>query len=81
MINDVQVKILKALKQGEIKGFVTLWRIVGGGISTVKTELDDLIERGLVKDNRQSTWPFRRDFSLTERGIKFLEKYEELEAM
>jgi len=77
-IDDMEAEILKVLRNGEVQGFTKLRRLVGGSYTTIDLRLSRLNELGLVSEKRRA---FRRDFTLTEKGTKVLEKYEDLEAM
>ena len=60
-------EILITLLQGT-KNFSELLEKVGGSASTVKLRLDELVDTGLLQEDEQPVFPFKRTFKLTPKG-------------
>lgn len=49
-----------------------------GSSSTLEITVNDLIKWGLLSENREQKWPFKRTLSLTKSGMKMLGLLDEI---
>lgn len=72
----IPIRILLALKAGSL----TISGLIGAGIraEAFYRYRDYLVEKKLVRQEKQKAFPFRVHLSLTDKGKNFCAKFEEL---
>jgi DNA-binding HxlR family transcriptional regulator len=74
------VEILLQL-QGEPKNVIDLLSATGGSATTLENRISELINAGLVCEERQKSHPFKRVLNITNKGEQLVKTFSILEEM
>jgi uncharacterized protein YwgA/DNA-binding transcriptional ArsR family regulator len=61
-------EILLALREKPMHFTELQWK-VGGSLSTVQLRVEELLREGLIAEEEQKKWPFKRILKLTDKGM------------
>lgn len=77
MLTVTQQRVLLALK-GRKLTLSEIYQVAGMSPNTVQRAVEELKSMGLVKEDRENTFPRRRYFTLSEKGVKVVELLEKM---
>lgn len=72
------VEVLFALLEGP-KGFTELSSDAGGSLSTIKLRVEELIDSGVIKEEKWESFPFKRVLELTDKGHRIARMLKSIE--
>lgn len=76
LVNEKTLQIFRGLKTS--KHFNNLWSEIGGSSNTLKKYVDELVDGGYIKEEREGKFPYKRTLTLTKKGKDTLKLMEEI---